>query len=513
MCAGQDLLEGLDGVVERYELARRAGEHLGDVERLAKEALHLPGAGHGELVVLGQLIHTEDGDDVLERLVVLEQLLDRARELVVLLAHDARVQHARGGVQRVHGGVDPELGNRAGEHGRRVQVSKGRGRRRVGEVIGRHVDGLHGGDGSLGGGGDALLEGTHVRGKCRLVSHRGRNTSEQRRHFRTRLREAEDVVDEEEHVLALLVAEVLRDGKAGQGHAGARTRRLVHLSVHERGLGALGGVVRVVDLDDAAFHHLVVQVVALAGALSDAGEHGVATVVHGDVVDELHDDHGLADSGSSEEADLASLGVGREQVDDLDAGHENLGGLALLREGGRRRVDRRELVRGHGSALVDGLADDVDDAAKGRRADGHHDRVAGVLAGLSAHEALGGVHGDGAHRVLTQVLRDLEHEPRLALGDLHLQGVEDGRQLRVELNVHHGANDLRHLSDGGAHRRRCVERAHRGLRRAQRSHGISDRKHVPRVQVARTRTHLKTRAREAARALPDRHATRCALGI
>ena len=44
----------------------------------------------------------------------------------------------------------------------------------------------------------------------------------------------------------------------------------------------------------------------------------------GDVVDELHDQHGLADAGAAEEADLAALGVGREQIDDLDAGDEDL---------------------------------------------------------------------------------------------------------------------------------------------------------------------------------------------
>jgi hypothetical protein len=42
-------------------------------------------------------------------------------------------------------------------------------------------------------------------------------------------------------------------------------------------------------------------------------------VVRRDVVDELHDDHRLADAGAAEEPDLAALRVGREEVDDLDA--------------------------------------------------------------------------------------------------------------------------------------------------------------------------------------------------
>ena len=60
--------------------------------------------------------------------------------------------------------------------------------------------------------------------------------------------------------------------------------------------------------------HLVIEVVALARALADAGEHRVAAVRLGDVVDQLHDQHGLADAGAAEQADLAALGIGREQV-------------------------------------------------------------------------------------------------------------------------------------------------------------------------------------------------------
>ena len=43
----------------------------------------------------------------------------------------------------------------------------------------------------------------------------------------------------------------------------------------------------------------------------------------GDVVDQLHDQDGLADTGAAKETDLTSLGVGGQQVDDLDAGKEN----------------------------------------------------------------------------------------------------------------------------------------------------------------------------------------------
>jgi len=50
-------------------------------ERKAHESLDLPGSFDGQLVLLTQLIHTKNGNDILERLVVLEDLLDLGGDL------------------------------------------------------------------------------------------------------------------------------------------------------------------------------------------------------------------------------------------------------------------------------------------------------------------------------------------------------------------------------------------------------------------------------------------------
>ena len=168
----------------------------------------------------------------------------------------------------------------------------------------------------------------------RLVAHGGGHAAEERRHLGARLHEAEDVVDEEQHVLAALVAEVLGHRQAGQADPQAGAGRLVHLAVDERRL-----------LDDAALLHLQPEVVALAGALAHAGEHREAAVLLGDVVDELLDEHRLAHAGAAEEADLAALHVGREEVDDLDAGLEDLLGRVELVERRGVAVDRPALGR------------------------------------------------------------------------------------------------------------------------------------------------------------------------
>ncbi len=164
----------------------------------------------------------------------------------------------------------------------------------------------------------------------------------------------------------------------------------------------------------------------------------------GDVVDQLLDQHGLADAGAAEQADLAALGVGREQVDDLDAGDEDLRLGRLIDIGGRRRVDRPLLGGRNGARLVHRLADDVHDAPERLVADRHGDRLAGVGHLLAAHQAFGRIHGDGAHGVLAEMLGDLEHQAVAVV--LGLERVQDRRQLTVELHVDDGAHHLAHMA-------------------------------------------------------------------
>ena len=96
-----------------------------------------------------------------------------------------------------------------------------------------------------------------------MVTDGRRDTTEQGRHLRTRLGEPEDVVDEEKHVLALLVTELLRDGETSERNTGTGTRGLVHLTEDESDLGIS------LEVDDTGLNHFVVQIVTLTRALAD----------------------------------------------------------------------------------------------------------------------------------------------------------------------------------------------------------------------------------------------------
>ena len=417
------------------------------MERLRKEALDFAGAIDRQFVVRRKLVHAEDGDDILEVLVALEHVLHAPGHLVVLLADDFCGQRLRCRGERVHRRIDAELSDRALEHDRGVEVGERVCRSRVGEIVRRHIDRLERGDRALGRGSDPLLKVAHFCGKRRLVSDGARRAAEKRRHLGARLGKPENVVDEEQDVLVLLIAEIFGHRERAERHAQTRPGRLVHLAVNQRDFGffELGLV------DDAGLAHLGIEVVSLAGALAHAGKHGVSAVAFGDVVDELHDDDRLADARAAERADFPALRERADQVDDFDPGLEDLRLGILLDERRCLAVDRVFFFELHRPALVGGIAGHVENPAQHTLADRNRNRGSGIEDFHAARKPFRRAHGDRAHPVFSEVLLDFEREAVRAAGGLErdFQGVVDlwqGTLGRVEFDVHNGADHLNDFS-------------------------------------------------------------------
>ena len=109
----------------------------------------------------------------------------------------------------------------------------------------------------------------HFRRECGLVTNGAGRATQQGGNFRTGLRESENVINEKQHVLILFVAEIFGDGQSRKGDAQARARWLIHLAIDERDFG----FAEIFLFDDIGLGHFVVQVVAFARPLADAGEH------------------------------------------------------------------------------------------------------------------------------------------------------------------------------------------------------------------------------------------------
>ena len=302
----------------------------------------------------------------------------------------------------------------------------------VGQVVGGDVHRLYGGDGTVLGGGDALLQRAHLAGQRGLVAHGGGHTAQQRGHLAARLHKTEDIVDEQQHVLVLHIAEIFGHGQARQCHAHTDAGGLVHLAEDQRRL-----------VGHAALLHLAPQVVALTAALAHAGEDGIAAVLHGHVVDQLLNEHGLAHAGAAEQTDLAALGVRLDEVDDLDARFQNIGGGHLLGKGGGAAVDLPAgSVGAHRRFAVDGVAQHVEHTAQCGLAYRYGDAVAGGGDGQTPAEAVAAGHHNAAHRLVLQMLLHLHGVARAVC--LHGQRLIDGGQAPLrEMYVDHGAGNAR----------------------------------------------------------------------
>jgi len=296
---GSETFNSLAQVDESSWLSRELLRH---EEWLGKEFDDLSSSGDGKLILFVKFVHTQNSNDILERLVVLQQLLDTSGDSVVSVSDNGGIKHSGSGFEWVDGWINSQLSQGSGQHSGGIQVSEGGGWSWISDIISWYIDGLYGGDGSSLGGGNSFLEGTQIGSEGWLISDSGWDTSKKGRHLRAGLGESEDVVDEKQHILVLLVSEVLSDGETGKTNSGSGTWWLVHLSVDKSGLGSWA-----IGLDDTGLNHFVVKIVTLSGSLSDSSEDRVTSMLFGDVVNQLHNKYSFSYTGTTEKSNFTSL--------------------------------------------------------------------------------------------------------------------------------------------------------------------------------------------------------------
>src|SRR5690606_29071913 len=147
-----------------------------------------------------------------------------------------------------------------------------------------------------------------------------------------------------------------------------------------------------------------------------------------------------------EQTDLTALGERADQVNNLDAGFEQLNRGRQFVELGSFLVNGAGFGTVDGTTFVDGATQDVHDAAQRGHADGHRDGSAGVGHGHATTQTVGGTHGDGANHAVAQLLLDFESQALLGecgavIGELE-SVINVGNAVAGELNIHHGADAL-----------------------------------------------------------------------
>jgi hypothetical protein len=114
-------------------------------------------------------------------------------------------------------------------------------------------------------------------------------------------------------------------------------------------------------------------------------------------------------------------------------------------------VDRGTLLRVHRTALIDGVAEEVEDAAEDFLADRHADRGAGVDAGVATLQTVGRREGDAADLAAAEVTGNLTEEAGRLTTHLEVDGdgvVDLRKRVLGELGVEGRADDLANRSGG-----------------------------------------------------------------
>ena len=153
----------------------------------------------------------------------------------------------------------------------------------------------------------------------------------------------------------------------------------------------------------------------------------------GDIVDQFHNRHGLANTGTAKQADLATLGDRHDEINYLDTGLEDFHGRRLVSIARRFTMDRQMMGCFDRATFIARFAQHVQDPAKCCFTDWHGNRRASIRHLNAALETIAGAHGNTSNHAITQLLLDLQ-----------------GLELRggcLDVGIDHGADTRLHRVD------------------------------------------------------------------
>src|SRR5262249_1717553 len=110
---------------------------------------------------------------------------------------------------------------------------------------------------------------------------------------------------------------------------------------------------------------------------------------HRDVVDQLLNDDGFADTRPAKCADFAALCKWANKVDDLDARFQNLCACILLSQCRREAMNRVALFKFDRAATINRMAGHVEESAKNALAYWHTDGAARINHFHAAFQTVG----------------------------------------------------------------------------------------------------------------------------
>ena len=179
----------------------------------------------------------------------------------------------------------------------------------------------------------------------------------------------------------------------------------------------------------------MVEVVTFTSTLTNTREYRQTAVLGGDVVDQFNHVYGFTNTGTTEQTNFTTLGKRANQVDNLDAGFQQVGRRCKLFVLRCSAVNFHALFFTDGTTFVDGVTQYIHDTAQSFCAHGYFNFFVGVVDVQSAAQALRRTQRDRANHAITQLL-------------LYFEGQTAVRNCQCVINLWHGIARKLHVDNG-----------------------------------------------------------------
>ena len=303
--------------------------------------------------------------------------------------------------------------------------------RRIGHVVGGHVNGLNRGNVAAGRGRNSLFQLSHFTDQRWLIAHRGGHAPQEARDFAAGLNKSVGVVHQEKHFFTQRITQILGISQRRHADTKAHTGRLIHLAENHQSVG-----------HDARLLHFAPEFMAFTNPFAYAGKDRNPLVQLRHRMHELHDQHGLTDPGTAEESGFSASDERAQKIDDLDAGFQNRRRSLGAVQRTRFRDDVAVNCAGEWRFAIQRFAEEIQQTAQAFGGYRHMKRGARVEDRHPPPQSRRMVQSDRARVGFIQMLVDLKRV-RLVV-ELTYQRLMERRQNRA------GDIDYRavHLGDG-----------------------------------------------------------------
>ena len=203
--------------------------------------------------------------------------------------------------------------------------------------------------------------------------------------------------------------------------------------------------------DNAGLDHFPIEVISFTSSFTNTSKYGVTAVAFGNVVDKLHDDHGLTYASTTESTNFTTLGERTDQVDHLDTCLKNLGGRILVNQGWSLAVNRITLRCLRCRLVIYWISSYVENTAKNFFTNWNSDWSTCVYDIHATLKTIRGGHCNATNPAIAKVTLHFTDQtgsfPEHVVVDL--ERVVNFRQFACcgEIYVHHWTDDLDDFAD------------------------------------------------------------------